>query len=262
MQGTLQVATWCHCLCLWWDPKQAFPGTGRVKVGGGVELLTVTLFPYSGTDGFTHWCNPSWSHMMFSEIHRRGDFPKNANKISDVHFAWPLLLSWIIWLIQNWRAWISQGGLFHPAMEEKTLALTWHCNVGHACCSTAAEQMWALPNGSVDGPERNNSLLYCHLSISPFFHFPPSPNPMRYETNAMAVKKCAGSLFCRCLLTSEPTEFRYLQHTQSSDSGSLKYALLRLLPFPLYVLDVHTAVELEGGDALPYFRLAVYETEF
>lgn len=111
--------------------------------------------------------------------------------------------------------------------------------------------------------DTTNSLLYCHLSTSPFFHFPPSPNPVRYKTNAMAVKKCAGSLFCRCLLTSEPTEFRYLQHTRSSDSGSLKYALLRFLPLPLYVLDVHTAVdELEGEDALPCFRLAVYQTEF
>lgn len=48
-----------------------------------MELLTVTLFPYSETDGFTHWCNPSRSHMMFSEIHKRRDFPKNANKIAE-----------------------------------------------------------------------------------------------------------------------------------------------------------------------------------
>lgn len=63
-------------------PKADTPGTGKEKVGGGVELLTFTLFPYNEKDGFTHWCNPSWSHMMFSEIHRRGDFPKNANKMS------------------------------------------------------------------------------------------------------------------------------------------------------------------------------------
>lgn len=61
--------------------------------------------------------------------------------------------------------------MFHPATEEKTLGLTWHCNVGHACWSTADEQMWALPNGSVHGPERSNSLLYCHFP--PFFILPP-----------------------------------------------------------------------------------------
>lgn len=137
-----------------------------------------------------------------------------------IQFAWPLLLSWITQLIQNWRAWISLGGMFHPATEEKALALTWHYNVGHACCSTAAEQMWALPNGFVDGPERNNSLLYCHLPTSPFFHFPSSPNPMRYKRNSMDVKKYAASVFCWCLLTSEPREFGYLQHTWSSDSGT------------------------------------------
>lgn len=94
---------------------------------------------------------------------------------SRMHFAWPLLLSWITQLIQNWRAWISQGGMFHPAMEEKTLALTWHCNVGHACFSTAAEQMWALPNGSVDGPERYNKqfVLLPPLYIPFFFIFLP-----------------------------------------------------------------------------------------
>lgn len=86
---------------------------------------------------------------------------------------------------------------------------------------------------------------------------------MRYKTNSMTVKKCAGSVFCWCLLTSEPREFGYLQCTQSSDSGSLKYALLRFLSLPLYAIDVHTAVdELEGGDALLCFRLAIYETEF
>lgn len=83
--GALLVATWCHCLCLCWDPKWALPGTGKVKVGGGVELLTFTLFSYSETNRFTQWCNPTWSHMMFSEMHRRGDFPKNANQIREIH---------------------------------------------------------------------------------------------------------------------------------------------------------------------------------
>lgn len=66
---------------------------------------------------------------------------------------------------------ISKSGMFHPATEEKILTLTWCCNVGHACCSTATEQMWVLLNRSVDGPERNNShftlFLPCYL---PFFH--------------------------------------------------------------------------------------------
>lgn len=39
--------------------------------------------------------------------------------------------------------------------------------------------MRALPNGSVHGPERNNSLLYCHLHTASFFHSPLSPNPVR-----------------------------------------------------------------------------------
>lgn len=90
--------------------------------------------------------------------------------------------------------------MFYPAMEEKTLALTWHCDVGHACCSTAAEQMqglWMVLRETTD------NLLHCHLPISLFFHFPPSPNPMKYKTNSMAVKKMCWLYF---LLVS--THFR------------------------------------------------------
>lgn len=66
---------------------------------------------------------------------------------------------------------ISKGGKFHPAMEEKTLTLTWCCNVGHACCSTATEQMWVLLNRAVDGRERNNKQFALFLpSCLPFFH--------------------------------------------------------------------------------------------
>lgn len=161
-QGALLGAIWCHCLCLWWDPKWALLALGEGRVGGGVELPTGAI-PLGHTWCF-HKCTEDISLKMQTRYHRN----------SHAHFAWPLLLSWITQLIQNWRAWISLGGMFHPATEQKTLALTWHCNVGHACCSTAAEQMWALPNGSVDGPERNNKVCFIATSLPlPFFIFPP-----------------------------------------------------------------------------------------
>lgn len=113
---------------------------------------------------------------------------------------------------------------------------------------------------SADGPERNNSLLYCHLPSPSFFIFLPSPNPVRYKTNSVAVKKCAGSFFCWCLLTSESREFGYLQKFRL---WLLEICTLWFLSLPLYVLDVHTAAdELEGGDVVLCFRLAIYETEF
>lgn len=109
---------------------------------------------------------------------RREDFPKNANKISQ-KFTCTFCMT-------------SASVLNHPAYSKlEGLDLSgwhvpschgrrehWHspimyCNVGHACCSIAAEQMRVLPNGSVHGPERNNSLLYCHLHTSSFFILPP-----------------------------------------------------------------------------------------
>lgn len=61
----------------------ALLGTRKVNIGGGEELLTGTLCPYSEMGEFTRWCHPSLSHIIISEIHRRGDFPKNVKKMSE-----------------------------------------------------------------------------------------------------------------------------------------------------------------------------------
>lgn len=108
---------------------------------------------------------------------------------------------------------------------------------------------------------RETTVCFIATSLPPsFFIFLPSPNPVRYKTNSVAVKKCAGSFFCWCLLTSEPREFGYLQKFRL---WLLEICTLWFLSLPLYVLDVHTAAdELEGGDVVLCFRLAIYETEF
>lgn len=146
--------------------------------------------------------------------------PTKCQRNSHVHFSCPLLISWITQLIQRWRARISKHGVFHPAMEEKTPTFTWRYNVGHACCSTATEQTWALLNGSVDGPERNNKQFACfYLPVFPFFHSSTSP----CKSNATAVKNtrvlALFSVSSYSLL--KPTTFTQVQHTWSS--GFFKY---------------------------------------
>lgn len=62
--------------------SRAVPGTGKVNVEAGEELLTVSFFPYSETSQFTYWCNVSWSHLILSQVHGTGDFPNKANEMS------------------------------------------------------------------------------------------------------------------------------------------------------------------------------------
>lgn len=197
--------------------------------------------------------------------------PRKCQRNSHVHFACPLLASWTTSLSRRGGPGSLRVACSILPWSRKHLTLTCPYKAGHACCSTATEQMWVLPNGSVDGPERNNKqfALFLPSYLRPFYPPPAPPNPMRYKPNATAVKKCAGagSVFCQFLLTSELTEFRYVQHTPSSGFFMCltlwNDALLWFLSLPMYVLDVCTAVgELEGGDALACFSMAICETEF
>lgn len=91
----------------------------------------------------------------------------------------------------------------------------------------AAEQLSKRElNGFGDGPERNNKQFALFLPhYLPFFFILlllPStillPKPDEVQNKCHCCQKCAGagSVVCQLLLTSEPTEFRYLPHTQSS----------------------------------------------
>lgn len=73
--------------------------------------------------------------------------------------------------------------------------------------------------------EITSSLLCFYLAIFPFFFIPflllspiLLPKPGEVQNKCHCCQKCAGagSVVCQLLLTSEPTEFRYLPHTQSS----------------------------------------------
>lgn len=81
LQGTLPLQPFPLLLPMM-GPR-APPGTRKGAVGCREELLAVLFFLCSDMGKFTHWRNFSWTHIRLSEIHRRGDFPKNAAKMSE-----------------------------------------------------------------------------------------------------------------------------------------------------------------------------------
>lgn len=91
----------------------------------------------------------------------------------------------------------------------------------------AAEQLSKRElNGFGDGPGRNNKqfALFLPCYLPPFFLPLLLLSPILLPEPGEVLNKChccqrcagAGSVVCQLLLTSEPTEFRYLPHTQSS----------------------------------------------
>lgn len=163
-------------------------------------------------------------------------------------------------------------------MDEKILQLTWCSNVGHACCSRAAEQTWAE---WVWGwtwekkKEGRSSLLWFCLCLFHFFHSPPPsfPYPCCPSSKSSAVQnkchcwqKCAGagSDFCQLLLASVWSMFKYrvqilrmctgLRAFSLSECGSWKWCTVPIPALPhLYTGCMYGG---EGKEAICWLGLA------